>query len=312
MLKTGISLFLLCLCGIAQAQSAEDSLVLHTATGNLYGSLIVPERQKSFDLVILQAGSGPTDRNGNNPLGVHANSYRMLADSLAKYSIATLLIDKRGIAASKDAVKDESKLLFDDYIKDMEDWVVLLKKDKRVQRFILAGHSEGSLIAMVAAQQVKADKYISIAGASKPIDEIISWQLKQRAPMLAATADSIMNKMKAGEKTDSVPPLLFSLFRPGVQPYMISWMKYNPCEEIKKLRMPVLIVQGTTDIQVQQSEGEALHACNPHTSLSMITGMNHVLKQSAADMATNMATYANPNLPLSEQLVTDIVKFIKK
>ncbi len=107
-------------------------------------------------------------------------------------NIATLLIDKRGIAASKDAGKDESKLVFDDYIKDLENWAALLRKDKRVQQLVLAGHSEGSLIAMVAAQKVKASKYISISGPAKPIDEIISWQLKQQAPVLAAPADSLL------------------------------------------------------------------------------------------------------------------------
>lgn len=305
-------LSLLFLYKTTYAQSKEDSVVLHTSSGNLYGSFITPNSANQFDVVILQAGSGPTDRNGNSPLGVKANSYKMLSDSLIKYNIATLLIDKRGVAASKDAGKDESKLLFDDYIKDMVDWATLIKKDQRVQKIIFAGHSEGSLIAMVAAQQAKADKYISIAGASQPINEIISWQLKQRAPTLAATADSIFEKMKKEETVETIPPTLLSLFRPSIQPYMISWMKYNPCTEIKKLTIPVLVVQGTTDIQVQQSEAEALHTCNPYTTLSIINGMNHVLKSSSSDMTANMATYADATLPLPTQLVTEIVNFIKK
>ena len=290
----------------------DEPQTLHTPTGDLQGSLIVPAGQSRFDLMILQAGSGPTDRNGNSPLGVSANSYRLLANVLAKEGVATLLIDKRGIAASKAAGKDESALVFDNYIEDMAAWATQLKTDRRVKKIILAGHSEGSLIAMIAAQKVKADKYISIAGPSKPINEILSWQLNQRAPILAPAADSIMNKMKNGEKVDSIPPMLFSLFRPSIQPYMISWMKYNPCEEIKKLSVPVLIIQGTTDLQVQQSEGEALHQCNPASSLSIINGMNHVLKDAPAEMAANMATYKNADLPLSEKLVADIVKFIKE
>lgn len=290
----------------------EEPVTLHTATGDLYGSLIVPANQPRFDLVILQAGSGPTDRKGNNPLGVNADSYWMLAHELAKNKIATLLIDKRGVGASKDAGKDESKLVFDDFIKDLEHWATLLKKDKRVQKLVLAGHSEGSLIAMVAAQKVKVSKYISIAGPAKPIDEIINWQLKQQAPVLAAPADSLFKKLKAGEKIDSIPPLLFSLFRPSIRPYMISWMKYSPCAEIKKLSLPVLIIQGSKDYQVQQTEGEELYACNRKADFSIVPEMNHILKKSPGSFAEDRATYTQPMLPIAEQLVTDIVTFIKK
>lgn len=300
------------LCNTFLSAQTEEPVTLHTATGDLYGSLIVPAKQTRFDLVLLQPGSGPTDRKGNNPLGVNADSYLMLANELAKSNIATLLIDKRGIAASKEAGKDESKLVFDDYIKDLEDWAALLKQDKRVQKLVLAGHSEGSLIAMVAAQKVKADKYISIAGPAKPIDQIITWQLKQQAPILAAPADSLFNRLKNGKKIDSIPPLLFSLFRPSIQPYMVSWMKYNPCAEIKKLTIPALIIQGSQDYQVQQSEGEELHACNPKAGFSIIQGMNHVLKKSPGNFAEDRGTYTQPSLPVVEQLVTDIVTFIKK
>ncbi|MCH5599911.1 alpha/beta hydrolase [Niabella ginsengisoli] len=290
----------------------EEPQILQTATGKLYGTLVVPDGQRSFDLMILQPGSGPTDRKGNNPLGVNADSYLMLANALARNNIATLLIDKRGIAASKEAGKDESKLVFDDYIKDLEDWAVLLKKEKRIKKLILAGHSEGSLIAMRAAQKVSADKYISISGPAKSIDEIITWQLKQQAPALAPAADSLFKRMKNGEKIDSIPPLLYSLFRPSIQPYMTSWMKYDPCKEIKKKKIPALIVQGTNDYQVQQSEAEHLHGCNPKTSLAIINEMNHVLKRSPKDIDGNRATYTNPSLPIVEQLVTEITAFIKE
>jgi alpha-beta hydrolase superfamily lysophospholipase len=311
MYRPWILFTLIFITGIAKAQT-EEAVTLHSATGDLFGSLIVPANKARFNLVILQPGSGPTDRKGNNPLGVNADSYLMLANELAKKNIATLLIDKRGIAASKDAGKDESKLVFDDYIKDLENWAALLRKDKRVQQLVLAGHSEGSLIAMVAAQKVKASKYISISGPAKPIDEIISWQLKQQAPVLAAPADSLFGRLKKGEKIDSVPPLLFSLFRPSIQPYMISWMKYSPCAEIKKLTMPVLIVQGSQDYQVQQSEGEELYRCQPNAVFSLITGMNHVLKKSPGGFAEDRATYTQPSLPVVPQLVTDIANFISK
>ncbi|WP_346237397.1 alpha/beta hydrolase [Niabella insulamsoli] len=295
----------------AQAQT-EEPKTLETPTGTLYGSLIVPENAAQFDLVVLQPGSGPTDRKGNNPLGVSAASYWMLAQALAKKNIATLLIDKRGIGASKAAGADESKLVFDDYINDLAAWAVLMKQDKRVKKLVLAGHSEGSLIAMRAAQKEKADKYISISGPAKPIDEIIGLQLRQQAPALAPAADSLLGRLKRGEAIDSVPPLLYTLFGPSIQPYMRSWIKSNPCEEIKKLNIPILILQGSNDYQVQENEAVLLHACNPKAAIKIIPEMNHILKKSPKDMAGNRATYINPSLPIDEELVAAVAAFVKK
>lgn len=294
------------------AQMQEEPKVLHTATGDLFGSLFVPSGSKAFDVVVLQPGSGPTDRKGNNPLGVDANCYLMLADSLAQHHIATLLIDKRGIAASRAAGSDESKLVFADYIQDVEQWTALLKKDARIKKLILAGHSEGSLISMVAAQHVAVNKYISISGPAKPIDETITWQIRQQLPSLASAADSLFQRMKEGEKIDSVPPMLSTLFRPSIQPYMTSWMKYDPCKEIKKLTIPILIVQGDNDYQVREEEGTALQNCNSKAKLKIISGMNHVLKIVPRDSNENKASYTNPSLPLSTELIESIVDFIKK
>ena len=294
-----------------QAQVVDERLTLSTPTGDLKGTLVLPVHGKHFNLVILQPGSGPTDRNGNNPLGVKANSYRLLAEALAKNNIATLLMDKRGIAASALAAKSEADLRFDDYINDLVSWTEMMRKDKRIKKITLAGHSEGSLVAMVAAQKIPVENYISISGISQPIENIISWQIAQQAPKLAPIVDSMFNRLKNGEKLDSVPPFLFSVLRPSVQPYMASWMKYNPCEEIKKLSLPVLILQGTTDIQVKEEEAVKLQQCNPKTTLKIIPGMNHILKQAPEDRTQNIQTYSNENLPVMAELVSAITEFLK-
>lgn len=304
-------LLLIFLLQNVQAQVTDERLTLSTPSGDLKGTLVLPEQGKHFNLIILQPGSGPTDRNGNNPLGVKANSYRLLAEALAKNNIATLLMDKRGIAASALAAKSEAELRFDDYINDLVSWAELMKKDKRFKKITLAGHSEGSLVAMIAAQKINVDNYISISGIAQPIENIISWQISQQAPKLAPIVDSMFLRLKNGEKLDSVPPFLFSLLRPSVQPYMASWMKYNPCEEIKKLSIPVLILQGTTDIQVKPEEAEKLHQCNPKSTLKIITGMNHILKQAPEDRTKNMQTYSDEKLPIMPELVLDITEFMK-
>ena len=298
-------------CITATAQISAEEKVLSTATGELKGTLIVPSKSKKFSLMVFQAGSGPTDRNGNNPLGVKANSYRLLAEALAKEDIGTLLIDKRGIAASGAAGKKESELRFDDYITDLALWVRLMKKDRRIKKTFIAGHSEGSLIGMAAVQQEKVNGYISIAGAGERIDKIINRQLENQSPAMAGMVDSMLAVLRQGKQLDSVPKNLLFILRPSVQPYMASWMKYDPCAEISKIRIPVLILQGTTDLQVEMKEAQMLKSCNPAATLIIISGMNHILKESPAEVKKNTATYSDPALPVVPALVAEIAKFIK-
>ena len=290
--------------------TAEEK-TLSTPTGKLKGTLISP-RAKNFPVLVIQAGSGPTDRNGNNPMGLKANSYRLIAEELAKKNVGTLLIDKRGIAASASAINPETMLRFDDYINDLAEWIKFIKKDKRTTKVFIAGHSEGSLVGMGAAQKEKVNGYISLAGAGERIDKIFFWQLNKQSPGLAATADSMLARLRTGKKLDSVPPPLVSLLNPSMQAYMASWMKYEPCAEIKKLHIPIIIIQGTTDIQVQVKEARMLKSCNPAATLTIITGMNHILKPAPADVNKNVATYADGTLPLMPGLADVLTNFILK
>ncbi len=301
---------LLYLMGTGQFLMEEKTLT--TSTGELKGSLIIPTNKKNFKLVIIQPGSGPTDRNGNSGKDVTANSYKLIAEALAAKNIATLLVDKRGVAGSMKAIKDEASLIFDDYADDLAAWVRFIKKDKRISKIFIAGHSEGSLVGMIAAQKEKVNGYISIAGAGESIDKIIVWQYEQQLPKAAIVVDSLFKRMKANEKIENVPPYLLSIFRPSLQPYIKAWISHNPCEEIKKLTIPVLIIQGSTDIQVQIKQAEMLKACKLSASYKLIDGMNHILKQSPLDRAKNIATYSNANLPLMPGLAEEIIMFIKK
>ncbi len=293
------------------AQNNTEEKLLVSGTGDLVGTLYLPKQQsKKLTLVIIQPGSGATDRNGNSLPIIKGNSYKLIAEGLAEKNIATLLIDKRGIAASAKAMRKEADLRFDDYAKDLADWVRLLKKDPRITKIYLAGHSEGSLVAMLAAQMETVDGYISIAGAGESIDKIIVWQYKQQIPRTAFVVDSLFSRLRNNEPIDTVPPMLMSIFRPSVQPYIASWLKYNPCEEIKKLAMPILIVQGTTDIQVQVKQAEMLHACEPKAMFVLINGMNHVLKDAPLDRQKNIKTYSDDTLPLQKELVPALFKFL--
>ena len=200
---------------------------------------------------------------------------------------------------------------FGNYVDDAEGFIKQLKKDSRFSKVIIAGHSEGSLVGMIAAQKEKVAGFISISGASERVDKVIEQQLHAQSADLEDKATVILDSLKRGLLVKNVDPMLSNLFSPAIQPYMISWLKYEPKQEIKKLTIPVLILQGTTDMQVGVAEARELKKAYPKATLKIIEGMNHPLKQAPADREQNAATYINPKLPLSPGLMTSIVNFIE-
>ena len=295
---------------VTDSSFTETKVVLETATGKIYGSLIVPLDYKEGPVVLIIAGSGPTDWNGNNPM-MKNNSLQQLALGLSNKGIASLRFDKRGVAESAGALKKESELRFDDFVADASAWVELLKADKRFTEIIIAGHSEGSLIGMIAAQK-HCSKFISIAGAGEPANITIRKQLASQPSQVTDIAYPVLDSIAAGHLVSEVRPMLFSLFRPSVQPYLISWFKYNPKTEIKKLTIPILIIQGTTDIQVSVDNAQNLHSAKPDAKLLIIENMNHVLKIVSADRTENIKSYSNPDLPIANELMENIISFIRK
>lgn len=291
----------------------DSSITLQTSTGSIYGTLTIPNQQTNIPVVLIIAGSGPTDRDGNNILGVTAKTYKLIAETLATNGIASLRYDKRGIAASKDAMESEENLVFENYIDDAKAWIKLLKTDKRFSSIIVLGHSEGSLIGMVAAQESGVAQYISIAGIGRRIDTVLKEQLKGKlTPALEEESNKILENLVNGYEVADVSKDLYALYRPSIQPYMISWLKYDPCLELKKLTIPVLLIQGTTDIQVSVTDVNLLSAAKPDAKLLIIKNMNHVLKKSSSNTKENLATYSNPDLPLMKGLMKEIIEFIKK
>jgi len=285
----------------------ETEIILKTGNGLIYGTLTIPEKPRRMPVALIIAGSGPTDRDGNNPV-MKNNSLKILATGLAGRGIASLRYDKRGIAASKAAITSEKDLRFDDYVSDAAGWIQLLKKDKRFSEVIVIGHSEGSLIGMVAGRS--ADKFISVAGFGQPADIVLKEQLGSQPKVVQDLSFPIIDSLKNGKTVDSVPPMIKSLFRPGVQPYMISWFRFDPRIEIRKLSVPVLIIQGTNDIQVGVENARQLSDANPEAELLLINNMNHIFRITEGDRMANLATYSNISLPVSEELLSAVTGFI--
>jgi Lysophospholipase len=296
------------------ASPAEEAAELKTAGGVVHGTLLIPESTKPIAVVLLIAGSGPTDRNGNSiALPGANNSLKMLAEGLAAKGIASLRFDKRGIAASKAAGAAEKDLRFDMYVNDAAAWAGQLKNDHRFSSVTIIGHSEGALIGTVAAQRGAAAAFVSIAGVSRAADAVLRGQLKGKLPPdLLVVSERILDALKSGKTVDDAPQSLAVLYRPSVQPYLISWFRYDPIAEIKKVKIPILIVQGTTDIQVGVDDARALAAAKPDARLEIIDGMNHVMKMVDAGTSKQVASYSDPALPIAPRLVEVIAAFVRK
>jgi hypothetical protein len=286
----------------------EEIIVLETPTGNIEGTLLVPSKE-NVPLVLIIAGSGPTDRDGNSG-SLKNNSLKMLAQGLYDNNIASFRFDKRGIAKSAKAMTSEEDLRFEHYIQDVQQWHSLLKDDSRFSSFIILGHSEGSLIGMIASQTVIPDKFISLAGPGVSMQATIRRQLADQPPYVLSMSLPIIEELEKGKTVDSVAPLLNMLFRPSVQPYLISCFKYDPAIEISKVKCPVLIIQGTTDIQIQVEDAKKLAAANSNSELVIIEGMNHILKEADANRFLNLRTYGDPSLKLKQGLIESITSFI--
>ena len=297
--------------GFAHATVLQRPISLDTGNGELFGSLLLPKSDSPVPVVLILAGSGPTDRDGNNPDGGRNDSLKRLAWVLAKHNIASVRYDKRGVAASRPATPDERNLSVEGYVDDAVAWSQKLKSDPRFGPLIVLGHSEGALIATLAAPRADAAALISLSGSARPVDQVIREQLaRSLPPPLMLRSNQILDSLKAGHPDADVPAPLQPIFRPSVQPYLISLFRQDPAKAFAQLKMPALIVQGSNDMQVGVGDAQALKAAKPDAELVVIEGMNHVMRIVPADVKRQLASYKDPNLPLAAELGGKLIEFI--
>ena len=279
----------------------------------LGGTYTAPREQTRGPAVLIIAGSGPTDRDGNNPAGIRADTYRMLAHDLAAKSIRSLRYDKRGIGASQAKMTREEDLRFDHYVEDAATAARNLAARADVSGVVLAGHSEGGLVAIRAASRAPVKGLILLASLGRPMSAPLREQLLAVNIPATARADAlaILDRLIAGERVDDVPAPLAALFRPSVQPYLASVLPLDPAAELGKLKLPVLLVQPERDLQMSEADFSALAGARADAVLLRLPEANHILKQVAAERAANLASYANPYLPLDPVLVPKLVEFVR-
>ncbi|WP_440814424.1 alpha/beta hydrolase [Pseudomonas syringae] len=313
LLALPLTLLLCTASASAAAPSAVQRQVsVDTENGKLYGTLMMPRSDKPVPVVLIVAGSGPTDRDGNNPEGGRNDSMKRLAVILATHNIASVRYDKRGVAASKAVTPDERNLSVERYVADVQLWARALKANTRLGPLILLGHSEGALVATLAAKKAGAAALISVAGTGRPVDQVLREQFQERLPPeLLQRSNQLLDELKAGKTDDNVPSELEVVFRPSVQPYLISLFRQDPAAAFGALNIPALIVQGRNDIQVGVGDALLLQKAKPDAELALIDGMNHVLRIVPDDLQQQLLSYRNPTQPLAREVTSRILRFIK-
>lgn len=320
----GLAVSAAALAAVAQpaAGPRDQPIEARGPLGPLKGSLLAPAKAGA-PVVLIVPGSGPTDRNGNNPLGVNAATYRLLAQDLAAKGIATVRIDKRGMFESSKAVADANAVTIPDYVADVRSWVGAIRRSTGVPCVWVLGHSEGGLVALAAAQGGDAASglcgLVLVAAPGRPLGQVLRDQLREQwranpanAPILDQALAAI-TRLEGGARVDpaSLHPALHPLFNEAVQGFLISAFAQDPAQLIAATKLPVLVLQGERDLQVPAQDARLLAKAQPAAQLVLLPDTNHVLKAVPTDdAAANMATYANPGQPLAPGVVDAVVRFV--
>lgn len=302
-------LIVILFCFLKSFSQDTNFIIQDIAINNLIdGTLLIPNEVEKPNLVIIIGGSGPTDRNGNQSF-LKNNSLKKLAEELSSNKIATFRYDKRIVKQIKQGNIDRN-IMFDDFVTDAISVITFFKKNHSFNHIFILGHSQGSLVGMLAAEG-RADGFISLVGVAQSIDNIVIEQIAKTYPSLSKDAESVFSHLRKGQKTDIYPMELASVFNKDIQSFMMNWMQYNPQEEIKKLQMPILIINGTKDLQVEPKEAKQLYEAVPSSTLELIDNMNHVLVTIEGDNLENSKSYNESFRKISPNLIEALLKFVK-
>lgn len=295
------------------AQIREEVVSLRSDDCVLHGTLTLPEGYDYECVALLISNTNTSDRDGNERI-MRNNALRMIATELASNGIASLRYDKRGVGASHYPQAERGQVSISTGASDVKNLIESLRRDKRFGKVVVVGHGDGSLLALVALSRgAPASAFVSIEGVGRSYDQVLKDQLASQPVQMRDIAYEIIDSLKVGRRYNNVPVFLSSFFAPQIQPYLMSSMRYNPQDLIRKLRIPILVLHGDTDIKVKVEDARLLNAANPSSRLVVVTGMNHVLKNCpSTERSIQVQTYANPALPINEVMAKELIHFIKE
>ncbi len=275
------------------------------------GGLAIPKTdKKQYPLVIIVPDQGAVDRNGNQPRTKHF-AYKQLSDSLVKNEIATFRYDKRTFTQVKNRMATDSTAL-DDFVMDAQQVIARFADDLRFSQIILAGHGQGSLVAMLAKSE-QIDGLILLAGAGETLDKMIVAQIAQQQPGLDKVARATFDKVLSQDKpVTTIERDLYMIIGPEVQSFMKSWMVHDPAQLVTQMDVPVIIINGSLNRQIDPEQTQKLHSANPQSQYIVIDGMNHIFKHVKTDELYAAKSFVDPTFPIHPELITAVVDFVKQ
>ena len=278
----------------------------------LAASYLQPDNFNGLAAVIV-AGSGPTDRNGNNAFGLKTDTYRLIAEELEKTGVASVRYDKRGVGASSAKVTSEDSLTIEQFADDSLKVAEWLRQQKGVRDVVLIGHSEGGVVALLAADRIKPKALILLASPGRPLAVLIKEQMSHPAvpDPVREKALPILAALDRGETVGSVPAELMGIFRPSIQVFLRSLMKLDPAALLAANKFPTLVIGGSRDVQVTRADFDSLTRSRPKVESLWVTDMTHSLKALPTG-ALQQRTYTDPSLPLASGVMTAINGFLKQ
>lgn len=287
------------------AQNYSESNI--SINENIYGSIVEPKSISNSSLVIFIGGSGPIDRDGNQSF-MKCDMFKKLAYSLSEKGISSFRYDKRVVTQIRKGKLDK-KITFNDFVSDAI--AIIDFFESKYNSIVIAGHSQGSLVGLLSIKE-GVSGFISLSGAGRTIDMVIEDQISKTAPMLLEDTKNIFKILRSGKITEDFPLPLYSIFNIEIQPFMISWMQYDPKKIIAKIPIPSLIINGDNDLQVDEKEAKLLYNSAQNSEILIVKNMNHVLVEIEGDDIKNVKSYNNPDLKISELVIEKIAEFIER
>jgi pimeloyl-ACP methyl ester carboxylesterase len=314
-----IALFVLAACAsevaaaVADADQPVATEVSFVGSGGfeLHGTLLTPAlgdaESDGLPSVLLLPGSGPTDRDGNQPPAMKPDVLKQIAEALAAEGIASLRFDKRACAVYASEwpkTLDEIREFFawSCFVEDAKAAFIMLRDhdamdDKRVA---IAGHSEGGLIALCVASDLAEDPHppaglMLVATAGRRLDLVLREQIaasvnrpgipgEQRTAFLEALDRGITEVREHRRVPSDVPPGLRTIFNPAAVDVLHAYFTIDPVDLIARVSGPALVLNGENDSQISAERdaprlNEALAARTIGESKLVIVGQtSHNLK----------------------------------
>ncbi|WP_062053400.1 alpha/beta hydrolase [Aquimarina longa] len=308
-MKSTFYLFMILITTLGIAQEKEYNSAVVKINKYIEGTLVTPYSDDHVPLVIFIMDSGAINRDGNDRMSKN-DTFKQLSYELARLGIATYRYDKRLFKMDGLGIK-EHEISLDDFIKDAVSAIDYFKTKGKYHKIIIAGHGQGSLIGMIAARG-RANSFISIAGNALSIDQVIIEQIAKQAPGLDKSATVAFKQLKENGRATGYDSALESIFRYDLQPFMRSWIKYNPSEEILKLEIPVMILYGDKDIQVDLAQADKFKEVIPQAEYLFVQNMNHILKEIKGGRLENHKSYNEPFRKIAPEVLAGIANFVNQ